>query len=139
MSTTNDGSSTDAQSVARDLRYWIAQRATAQLTADSDASEVKFGSRVTVESDDGRRDIFRIVGMDEADPKRGTLSYVSPSGAGIDRPRGRGCSRGRWKAPEDCWDSLRAARQVRHKYREAYRNKSAKSGLLSMNSRTNQH
>lgn len=85
----NDGSSIDAQSVARDLRYWIAQRATAQLTADSDASQVKFGSRVTVESDDGRRDIFRIVGMDEADPKRGTLSYVSPlAQALIDREVG---------------------------------------------------
>jgi len=27
---------------------------------------------------DGRRQSFRIVGEDEADPARGTLSYVSP-------------------------------------------------------------
>ena len=39
---------------------------------------MKFGSRVTVERDDGRRETFRIVGMDKANPKRGTLSYVSP-------------------------------------------------------------
>lgn len=68
----------DAQSVARDLRYWSAQRATAQLTPDSDASQVKFGSRVIVEREDGRKETFRVVGIDEADPKRGTLSYVSP-------------------------------------------------------------
>jgi transcription elongation GreA/GreB family factor len=67
-----------ALSVTRDLRYWTAQRATAQLTPDSDASHVKFGSRVKVERDDGRKETYRIVGMDEADPKRGTLSYVSP-------------------------------------------------------------
>ena len=36
------------------------------------------GSRVKVERDDGRKETYRIVGMDEADPKRGTLSYVSP-------------------------------------------------------------
>ena len=83
------GSEGDASSLARDLRYWTAQRATAQLTPDSDASQVKFGSRVTVERDDGRKETYRIVGMDEADPKRGTLSYVSPlAQALIDREVG---------------------------------------------------
>jgi transcription elongation GreA/GreB family factor len=72
------GAEGDASSIARDLRYWTAQHARAQLTPDSDASQVKFGSRVTVQRDDGRKESFRIVGMDEADPKRGTLSYVSP-------------------------------------------------------------
>jgi transcription elongation GreA/GreB family factor len=33
---------------------------------------------VTVERDDGRRQTYRIVGEDEADPAKGTLSYVSP-------------------------------------------------------------
>ena len=68
----------DAASIARDLRYWTAQRTTAQLTPDSGTSQVKFGSQVTVERGDGRRETYRIVGVDEADPKRGTLSYVSP-------------------------------------------------------------
>jgi transcription elongation GreA/GreB family factor len=81
--------SNDAASVARDLRYWTAQHARAELTPDSDASQVKFGSRVTVERDDGLRETYRIVGMDEADPKRGTLSYVSPlAQALIDREVG---------------------------------------------------
>lgn len=79
----------DAPSVARDLRYWTAQRASAQLTPDSDGAQAKFGSRVTVERDDGRRETYRIVGMDEAGPKRGTLSYVSPfAQALIDREVG---------------------------------------------------
>jgi transcription elongation GreA/GreB family factor len=33
---------------------------------------------VTIERDDGRRQTWRIVGEDEADPAKGTLSYVAP-------------------------------------------------------------
>ena len=63
----------------RDLRYWTARRASAQVVKPpSDASEVHFGSTVTIEREDGRRQTFRLVGEDEADPTRGTLSYVSP-------------------------------------------------------------
>jgi transcription elongation GreA/GreB family factor len=43
-----------------------------------DAAEVRFGSTVTIARDDGRRQTYRIVGEDEADPSLGTLSYVSP-------------------------------------------------------------
>jgi transcription elongation GreA/GreB family factor len=39
---------------------------------------VHFGSTVTIEREDGRRQTFRIVGEDEADPAKGTISYVSP-------------------------------------------------------------
>ncbi len=64
---------------SRDLRYWTARRAWAQVVhPPQDASEVHFGSTVTIQRDDGRRQIFRIVGEDEADPAKGTLSYVSP-------------------------------------------------------------
>ena len=64
---------------ARDLRNWTARRATAQLApAPSDRSKVHFGSTVTIVRNDGRRQTFRIVGEDEADPARGTLSHVSP-------------------------------------------------------------
>jgi transcription elongation GreA/GreB family factor len=44
----------------------------------ADHAHVRFGSRVTIARDDGREQTFRIVGMDEADPAAGTLSYVSP-------------------------------------------------------------
>jgi transcription elongation GreA/GreB family factor len=64
---------------ARDLRYWSARRASAQLVPPrSDAAQVHFGSTVTIVRDDGRGQTFHIVGEDEADPARGTLSHVSP-------------------------------------------------------------
>lgn len=64
---------------ARDVRYWSARRASAQVMAPpADTAEVRFGSTVTILRGDGRRQTFRIVGEDEADPERGTLSHVSP-------------------------------------------------------------
>ena len=63
----------------RDLRYWTSRRATAQvMEAPKDAKEVHFGSTVTILREDGRRQTYRIVGEDEANPSAGTLSYVSP-------------------------------------------------------------
>jgi transcription elongation GreA/GreB family factor len=65
--------------IGRDLRYWTARRSTAQLMpAPEDNGKVQFGSTVTIVRDDGRRQTFRIVGEDEAEPAQGTLSYVSP-------------------------------------------------------------
>ena len=63
----------------RDLRYYGARRASAQLMAPAaNIDVVSFGGTVTVERDDGRRQTFRIVGEDEADPGKGALSYISP-------------------------------------------------------------
>ena len=63
----------------RDLRYWSARRGSAQLVVpEPGTGRVQFGSKVTIERDDGRRQVFRIVGEDEADPSRGTVSHVSP-------------------------------------------------------------
>ena len=63
----------------RELRYWTARRSSAQLVpAPPDAGKVHFGSTVTLARDDGRRQTYRIVGEDEADPARGTLSHASP-------------------------------------------------------------
>src|SRR3972149_2958990 len=65
--------------INRDLRYWTSRRATAQVVEPPrDASEVRFGSTVTIEREDGRRQTYRIVGEAEGDPSLGTLSYVSP-------------------------------------------------------------
>ena len=64
---------------ARDLRYWTARRSTARVVPPpTDSRRVQFGSTVTIVRDDERRQTFRIVGEDEADPARGTLSHVSP-------------------------------------------------------------
>jgi transcription elongation GreA/GreB family factor len=63
----------------RDLRYWSSRRASAQLvTTDPEMDCVQFGSAVTITRDDGRKQTFRIVGEDEADPAKGTISHVSP-------------------------------------------------------------
>jgi len=59
-------------SAGRDLRYWNARRATAQLRGAEPAADiVQFGHTITFERDDGRRQTFRIVGEDEADPAKG--------------------------------------------------------------------
>jgi len=64
---------------ARDLRYWSTRLATAELVPDpANATHVQFGATVTIEREDGRRQIYRIVGEDEADPAQGSISYVSP-------------------------------------------------------------
>jgi transcription elongation GreA/GreB family factor len=66
-------------SASRDLRYWSTWRATARLLrGPNDNSQVRFGSSVTIARDDGREQTFHIVGEDEADPSRGTISHVSP-------------------------------------------------------------
>jgi len=63
----------------RELRYWNARRATAQLRAPApNLDTVQFGNAVTIVRDDGRQQTFRIVGEDEAEPAKGTISYVSP-------------------------------------------------------------
>lgn len=63
----------------RDLRYWNARRATAQLrTPQVGSNAVQFGHAVTMMRSDGRQQTFRIVGEDEADPSKGSISYVSP-------------------------------------------------------------
>jgi transcription elongation GreA/GreB family factor len=76
------GVSADRTAMARatrDLRYWSARRASAQLTEPAaETDKVQFGRTVEVEREDGRRQTFRIVGEDEADPARGSISYLSP-------------------------------------------------------------
>jgi len=63
----------------RELRYWNARRSTATVVEPAaDKSKVHFGATVTVRRDDGRAQTFRIVGEDEGEPARGTVSYVSP-------------------------------------------------------------
>jgi transcription elongation GreA/GreB family factor len=65
--------------VSRDLRYWTARRESAELSVPEPGSDVvRFGMGVTIESDDGRKVHWKIVGEDEADPTKGSISHVSP-------------------------------------------------------------
>jgi len=63
----------------RDMRYFAARVRSAQVMADPTSTEtVAFGSTVAFRRQDGRVQRYRIVGEDEADPKSGSISFVSP-------------------------------------------------------------
>lgn len=63
----------------RDARYFAERVRTAQvMPAPSSTAVVAFGSTVTFNRADGRVQTYRIVGEDEADPKAGSISFVSP-------------------------------------------------------------
>ena len=63
----------------RDVRYFSERVRTAQLVpAPASTDAVAFGSTVTFSREDGRVQKYRIVGEDEADPKAGSISFVSP-------------------------------------------------------------
>jgi transcription elongation GreA/GreB family factor len=66
-------------SLGRDLRYWQQRRASAELFTPAAQNDlVQFGSTVTIKRNDGREQSWRIVGEDEADPAKGSISYVAP-------------------------------------------------------------
>jgi len=63
----------------RDMRYFAARVRTVQVITDPTSTDiVAFGSTVTFSREDGRVQKYRIVGEDEADPKAGSISFVSP-------------------------------------------------------------
>jgi transcription elongation GreA/GreB family factor len=63
----------------RDARYLAERVRTAEVIADPVSTDiVAFGSTVTFGRQDGRVQTYRIVGEDEADPKAGSISFVSP-------------------------------------------------------------
>ncbi len=65
--------------IARDLRYFQARRDSARLvTPLANSQQVRFGMRVLLRLADGAERSFQLVGEDEADPKAGLISYVSP-------------------------------------------------------------
>ena len=64
---------------SRETRYFADRLRTAQISPPpAEFGAVAFGHKVTFKRDDGRRQTFRIVGEDEADPRNGSISYVSP-------------------------------------------------------------
>lgn len=64
---------------SRELRFFAGRLSTALMVPPpTEFGAVAFGNLVTFERDDGRRQAFRIVGEYEADPRNGSISYVSP-------------------------------------------------------------
>jgi len=72
----------DPEAIAREereLRYWSARRASAELSEPSpEQGSVVFGVAVTVRFDDDREHRYRIVGEDEGDPETGRIAWTSP-------------------------------------------------------------
>jgi transcription elongation GreA/GreB family factor len=66
--------------IDRDLRYYEERirRAVRVNPADQPQDEVHFGARVELETLEGRRMAFAIVGEDEADASQGKISWSSP-------------------------------------------------------------
>jgi transcription elongation GreA/GreB family factor len=78
LARTSDDQSALAR-IARDLRYFQARRDSARLvTPPANSQQVRFGMRALLKLDDGAERSFQLVGEDEADPKAGLISYVSP-------------------------------------------------------------
>ena len=66
----------------RDLRYWRARLATAQVAPVPSGDAVAFGTRVTLEQG-GRVRSLTIVGHDEADPASELIAFASPLGQAL--------------------------------------------------------
>ena len=65
--------------VSRDLRYWNARRETAELSEPEQGEDVvRFGMIVTLEDEDGKSHVWKIVGEDEADTTHGKISHAAP-------------------------------------------------------------
>jgi transcription elongation GreA/GreB family factor len=70
------------ETLARDLRYWSQRKASAELAPLPSGAKIAFGSYVVV-SRKGRKQSFHIVGVDEAEPSRGLISFRSPLAVAI--------------------------------------------------------
>ena len=65
--------------IGRDLRYFQARRDSAKVvTPAAHPEQVRFGVRAVLRLPGGAARAFQLVGEDEADPKAGTISFVSP-------------------------------------------------------------
>jgi len=66
--------------IERDMRYFAARIEAAILITptEEDQGSVLFGAKVTVEDEEGRLNVYEIVGEDEADIHQGKVSYLSP-------------------------------------------------------------
>ena len=67
------------EAALRDLEYFSERVRSAELRpAPTNFETVSFGAKVTILRDGERKQSFRIVGEDEADPRAGSISYVAP-------------------------------------------------------------
>jgi transcription elongation GreA/GreB family factor len=65
--------------IDRELRYWQQRKSSAKVVEPETAPvKARFGVRVTLRYEDGTQRSYTLVGEDEADPARGSISWISP-------------------------------------------------------------
>jgi transcription elongation factor GreB len=66
--------------IDRRVRFLIKRLEAAEVvnSAGRDSDQVFFGATVTVRSNTGKEQVVTIVGVDEVDPNRGKVSWISP-------------------------------------------------------------
>ena len=88
----------DIKPLDRDLRYLEARINGAVLVPPGSGPEARFGARVTLDDESGRRRIFQIVGEDEARADPAGLPWSAPlAEALLGKKAGESFS---WKGPE---------------------------------------
>ncbi|RJF94021.1 GreA/GreB family elongation factor [Sphingomonas cavernae] len=68
----------ETKAIERDLRYWRARRATAQVMPAFVGDTIRFGARVTYQDAAGKTHRVDLVGADEAGPAEGRIAFTSP-------------------------------------------------------------
>ena len=66
--------------------------------------DARFGATVTVQDENGRERVYRIVGVDEIDAKRGRVSWVSPVGRALLKSRAGDTITVRTPAGDEDWE-----------------------------------
>lgn len=71
--------------IDRRLRFLQKRLEVVQIVDGNEArrDRVYFGAKVVVENEDGESNHYRIVGVDETDPRRGWVSWQSPIGRAL--------------------------------------------------------
>ena len=64
------------ESAIRKLQFILDSVVIAEIPADRE--KVAFGASVTIRHENGEEDEYQIVGVDEADPAAGRISWISP-------------------------------------------------------------
>ncbi len=67
--------------IDRRIRFLIKRLDIAEvvdISKQENADQVFFGATVTIADEDGKQHIYRIVGMDEVEPAKGDISWISP-------------------------------------------------------------
>lgn len=71
--------------IDRRMRYLRNRIESTEIVRPQDVAgdKIRFGARVVVEDEDGAEATYVLVGVDEADVKRGRISYKSPIGRAL--------------------------------------------------------